>query len=243
MTAMPSSPYNQFHPEWRERLQRMMKEQRYNARTLSVAAGLSESTVHEWLNPKKLKTPSFPSIAAVAKALGISLDVLTIDNEHAQASQEKDIAPYAINYAKLAGELRAGNWKESGVYAVEDTVLIPAVSHPDFNGIEQFAWRVNGNSMNRVAPRGSFVIGVSFYDIRHFRRLKSGDIVVCRRMEAGKCEYTLKRAVMVGGAFRLDPESSDEQHQDPIWLSTDEDGEESEVLATHLIIGGFQFYV
>jgi transcriptional regulator with XRE-family HTH domain len=240
---MPSSPYNSFLPDWRERLRRVLEERRYSARAVSIDAGLGQTTVSEWLNPNKRKQPSLESFAAVAKLLNISLDNF-VDASLSDATVGEDrISPATIEHAQLLGELRAGNWRERDVYSVDETTLVPAFNHPDFAGIKQYAWRVSGNSMNRLARHNSFVIGVSFHDISRFRRLRTDDLVVCQRRNGDLHEYTLKRAVLENGVFRLEPESHDERHQKPIWLASDPHGEDEDVQATHLIIGGFQFFI
>lgn len=243
MGFMPSNPYTSFLPDWRERLKRVLDERRYSARAISMEAGLGQTTVSEWLNPNKKKQPSLESFAAVAKVLKISLD----DFVDASASDGRlsnlPLTPVAIEHATLLGELRAGNWRERDVYAVDETTLIPAFHHPDFAGVKQYAWRVSGNSMNRLAKHNSFVIGVSFMEISRFRRLRTEDLVVCQRRRGDLHEYTLKRAVYEDGRYRLEPESTDDRHQQPIWLSSDPHDEDDEVAATHLIIGSFQFFV
>lgn len=241
---MPSSPYQTLHPDWRDRLQRLMKERRFNARSLSLEAGLGASTISEWLNPKKLKQPSLASAKAVAEALQVSLDAFfeapSTINENDKGSVE------AINhvYAQLVGAVEAGAWREPDMYAVQEDVSIPIVPHPDFLGLQQYAWKVVGTSMNKVAEAGSFVIGVSFYDIRRRRELRSGDLVICEiTKDDDTREYTLKRVTRINGRYRLDPESTDERHSAPVWTSDDPHGENQTVKATHLIIGKYALFV
>jgi transcriptional regulator with XRE-family HTH domain len=248
---MPSSPYQTLLPDWRDRLQRLMKERRFNARSLSLAAGLGASTISEWLNPRKLKQPSLASARAVAEALQVSLDAFfepPATEDETAPDQFKGVDGTSahltqVAYAELVGVVEAGAFRDPNMYAVEELRSIPIVPHPDFTGFQQFAWKVVGNSMNKVAEPGSYVIGVSFYDIRRRRELRSGDLVICEMSHDGLREYTLKRVTRVNGKYRLDPESTDSKFDGPVWTSDDPHGENQSVKATHLIIGKYALFV
>jgi SOS-response transcriptional repressor LexA len=241
---MPSSPYQTLLPDWRDRLQRLMKDRRFNPRSLSLAAGLGASTISEWLNPKKLKQPSLASAKAVAEALQVSLDAFFEAPTTENYVDEGDVQAVNHVYAQLVGAVEAGAWREPDMYAVQEDVSIPIVPHPDFLGVQQYAWKVVGTSMNKVAEPGSFVIGVSFYDIRRRRELRSGDLVICEiKKDDGTREYTLKRVSRANGRYRLDPESTDPKFDGPVWTSDDPHGENERVKATHLIIGKYALFV
>jgi len=238
---MPSAPFAKTVSGWRERLQAAMQERNLSARRLATTAGLNEGAVSEWLNPKKHKQPSFQSLAAVARVLGVSVSMFAEGSGESYEENGNDISPTQISYATVKGDLEAGIWREPTVYVVDDETLIPAVPHPDFAGLKQYAWRVCGNSMNLLVQPGAYVIGISFHDLAPRRELRAGDVVVCERRDGDKVECTLKRVAKDGTRFRLNAESDDGRFQKPVWLSEDEDGEEVSVSATHLIIGSFQF--
>lgn len=239
--AMPSAPFAKTVSGWRERLQAAMDERNLSARKLALRADLNPGAISEWLNPKKQKQPSFQSLAAVAKVLGVSVSLFAEDGVDNEPELGNDISPSQISYATVNGELEAGIWREPTVYVVDDATLIPAVPHPDFIGIKQYAWRVCGNSMNLLVAPGAYVIGISFHDIWPRRELRDGDVVVCERRDGDKVECTLKRVAKDGDRFRLDAESDDDRFKKPVWISADEDGEEVSVQATYLIIGSFRF--
>ncbi|ACL57595.1 hypothetical protein Mnod_2632 [Methylobacterium nodulans ORS 2060] len=123
---------------------------------------------------------------------------------------------------------------------LEELIHVPSIPHPEYAGLKQYAWRVEGTSMNRVVKAGSYVIGVAFADMP--RRIQHRDLVVCQRRDHDRYEYTLKRVAITDVGIRLDPESDDPAWQDPVWLSSGETGG-IEVEATHLIIGTFSFLV
>lgn len=240
MVAMPSGPMINLRNDWRDHLTSLMGERRFNARSLALAAGLGQSTVSEWLNPNKKKEPSFGSMAKVAEALGVSMDEFS-PSPMQQRVAGNLISPVKLSYAQMIGVLQAGAWVEAGSHMIEEIVSVPVVPHRDFVGIKQYAWRVMGNSMNRVAKHDSYVVGVSFFDIGSWRPLRTGDVVVCQRQDGDRCEYTLKRVAKTDRGYRLDPDSDDPRWQEPVWLEDGPNGECEDVQATHLIIGQFTF--
>ena len=240
-------------PEWRFVLYLDIQSLGKTSRSLSLNAGLDASTVSEWF--RKGKTPSAANLQAVLNQLQISLTNFVdeqkplgsqIDEEPKRAGslnlRKKDhkqpLAPKALAHAILLGPLRAGVWQEPRVLELDEAVYVPTIPHPEFAGMTQYAWRVEGNSMDRVAKPGSYVIGVSFRDMP--RPPQHRDLVVVERRDGGLVEYTLKRVAMTLTGTRLDPESDDPKWQEPAWAS---DGEKDgvEVVATHLVIGNFSF--
>ncbi len=240
MSGMPSAPMKTLRADWRDVLAREMEAQRYNPRSLALAAELGQTTVSEWLNPNKRKNPSFESIAKVAQVLKLPMEQLTTNSSQPRVAGNL-ISPVKIAYAEMTGVLQAGSWVEAGANMVEEIVSVPIVPHQDFIGVRQYAWRVMGNSMNRIAKHDSYVVGVSFFDIRGWRPMKHGDVVVCQRVDGERCEYTLKRVVRTAEGYRLDPDSDDPRWQEPVWLQNGDNGEFEQVTATHLIIGQFAF--
>ena len=240
MRPRKAHPY--MRPDWRERLQQLQLEKRYTDRALSVAAELNPSAVNEW--HRKGKTPSLESIVAVAGVLEVPpsefLDV-EVANQISSGGLVSREDPQPTGNAQLMGTLQAGIWQEPGRAAVPTGAAIPRILHPDYAELHQYAWEVVGPSMNRVAPSGSYVIGVSYYDLH--RRPQHNDIAVCERWRGDRVEYTVKRVRYTKEGIRLDPESDDPAFQESLWLSTEPNDEEGLVRATHLIIGAVRLFV
>jgi transcriptional regulator with XRE-family HTH domain len=102
-----------------------------------------------------------------------------------------------------------------------------------FPGVERFALRVIGDSMDLIAPSGSTVICVKIIDIG--RQPTSGEIVVVlNRAPEGFLEATLKEYVEKAGEGYLWPRSSNPDFQQP--LKFGDQGEEDQTTIHALAI-------
>lgn len=97
----------------------------------------------------------------------------------------------------VVGEVQAGRLTDIEPSLDGEVIVIPHASDA------AFALRVEGSSMDRIAPPGALVI----VD-QHQRVVAPGDLAVFRR--AG--EATFKRLSLIGNALYLTPESFDPTH-------------------------------
>jgi transcriptional regulator with XRE-family HTH domain len=156
------------------------------------------------------KTKTTKHIFKIATALGVKASDL-----------DENISGYEINSAEhlsVAGEVRAGAWLEIDSEH-EKTELIPISADQRYKLQRQYALRVVGTSMNKIAKPGTFVIVADWSD--NGAELREGDLVVARRERGHTYEVTLKRARMVSGTWELWPESDDPKYQEPLKLEGD----------------------
>ena len=136
---------------------------------------------------------------------------------------------------RVEGEVRAGAWLEIDCENESDE-WIPFSKDPLYENARQFPLRVIGQSMNKFASHGTFVIVASWEDIG--ADIKDGDIVIARRQRGMAYEVTLKRARKTNKGWQLVPESTDPKHQEPIhWQNNNE---ESETIVTGKVIGKYE---
>lgn len=237
LPRVPSSPFQVLKSDWREVLARKVKESGKSKREVSLEAGLNHSAVSEWLRKKKPKHPSFAALAKVASVLKCSLDSFAERDHTLSATRREDLEPSDIRHAPVVGYVQAGAWHEPEMFDISETTYVPLVQSPEYRGITQYAWRVVGPSINRIADDGAYVIGVRFDDVG--RAPRDGEYVICERHRHGVYEYTVKRVRLVDRGVQLVPDSTDSRFQEPVWLS---DGEKAgvEVRATHLLIGVYR---
>lgn len=134
----------------------------------------------------------------------------------------------------IIGIVRAGTWQDadagdSGLYEV-----VPAA--PDAPATWQYAFTVEGTSLNRVAEPGSILICLDV--VKSHIEIKDSDLVVIERRRFGgqMVERTGKRVRKVIDGFELWPDSTDPAHQEPILLKSIPDGDEIEIIAKVLWI-------
>lgn len=129
----------------------------------------------------------------------------------------------------VVGEVAAGLWREGNADFTGRNLgspTMPVAAHPDYPSHAQRLYKVVGNSINRVAEHGEYLHAVNI----HSADLKpeEGDLVVVRRLDHGKAEYTAKTLAYVGGRWVLRPESTDSDWQEDLVVKGD-DGIEIEI--------------
>lgn len=245
MPLVPSPPYQRLRDDWRDVLRRVIKSSPLkNATQTSLAAGLTHSTVGEWIRETKgfkQKSPSFDSLAQVARVLNVSLDIFVEGDAAARiAETHGKLEAASARVAPLVGLIQAGVWQEPGMLDFEEAIEVPHSPHPVYGALPQFAWRVVGSSMNRIARNGEYVIGVKLIDIG--ARPPENAPVVVERRRGSTYEYTAKRIRYLPDGIQLVPDSEDERFQQPVWVSNHA-GDDEEVEATHLIIGVYRHVI
>ncbi|MDP2354599.1 MAG: S24 family peptidase [Beijerinckiaceae bacterium] len=181
---------------------------------ISKAIGIDHAQVSRMLDGKRrLK---HWEIAKIAAYLGEPVPNLV---GAPQAASETGHLPLAENRSKVIsvpvrGECAGGRWMEYdlGDSTYDDVPVVPT----RFGGLEQFAYRVHGASMDKVKILdGDYVVCVPYFDAR--ARLTDGDVVVVERRRGGLYERTCKSLELrAGGIAALVSQSNDPRHADPL---------------------------
>ena len=137
--------------------------------------------------------------------------------------------------APVRGLAAAGLWQEDSRQIGDDTP-VPASPNPRYANRPQIAFRVVGNSMDRLVADGEYVICIDFAESP--MHLRDGDIVVAERRRGGETERTVKRVRTDGQTIELWPDSNDPEHQTPIILNGASD--HVEVLVIGIVIGFYR---
>lgn len=118
----------------------------------------------------------------------------------------------------ITGIVRAGTWQD--VNAGDSDLYQYVPSALDWPPEWQFAYTVEGNSLDRIAPSGSVLICLDLIKARgdHRSNLSNQDLVIIERTRYGgeMIERTAKRVNKTRNGFELWPESNDPAHQEPI---------------------------
>ena len=233
---VPSSPFQRLRTDWRVVLERHMGRRGLSKRALSLKAGLNETAVSEWLRAtgnKKPKMPSFDALAKVALALEVSLDEFTSVDEGGGGTLNSVVS----DSVKVIGSVQAGAWQEPTMLTVEEDVTVPYIPNPKYSGLKQFAWRVVGPSLNRIAKDGDYIIGVSIVELGY--QPPENAVVICVRHRHDLCEYTAKRIHYTPHGTELRPDSDNPRFQESTWMTRIAD-EGDFVEITHMIIGVYR---
>lgn len=144
-------------------------------------------------------------------------------------------APLSLASVPVLGNVSAGTWLEvqEGDAAEVNQFVQPDVKFP---AMWQYAFRVEGTSLNKIAEPGSILICVDL--IKSGTNIQDNDLVIVERTRfAGQMmERTAKRVRKVISGYELWPESTDPEHQKPIRINGGDEGEEVRVAAKVLWI-------
>jgi transcriptional regulator with XRE-family HTH domain len=112
----------------------------------------------------------------------------------------------------LWGEVAGGVWAE--VRDSQDTELerVPVAPDPRYPADAQYALKIRGNSVNRIAKHGTIVICVDI--VAAGVELRDGDLVWVERKRGSLVEATIKRLRKGKSGPELWPESDDPQFQE-----------------------------
>lgn len=137
---------------------------------------------------------------------------------------------------KVTGKVAANTWLDVDEmdFGYEDEEPVPA--SPDYPPSLQFALKVEGNCLNKIAPHGARlvclnIIGANYDPV-------PGDLVIVERRRFGgqMIERTAKRLRATAKGFELWPESTDAAHQEPLSMNDTPEGVEVQVIGKVLWI-------
>lgn len=165
-----------------------------------------------------------------ARKFKVALDWLLAGKE----SRVRPLSDKPLATIPIVGIVRAGAWQD--VDAGDSSVYESVPAAPDAPSEWQFAYVVEGTSLDKIAKQGDILICLDI--IKSGIDVKDGDLVVVERarFSGQMVERTGKRIRRVIGGFELWPESNDPQYQDPIKVNGVEDGDEIRVVAKVLWI-------
>ena len=193
-----------------ERLKNIIEEKGYSVMSLSRESGVPYTTIRSMIE-RNLTNASIDNVIKICRVLGIDVESL-IDQRNGVVAEKKTsyITKPTISLP-LYGDIAAG-----ALSAVEpvtkdnvEYITLPKNMLGKYaNRRDLFALKVNGESMNKIIPNGSYVVCKPI----EIEELKEDDIVIFSH----DSEYSMKR-------FRRDeenqllifsPESTDRKYHD-----------------------------
>lgn len=179
-------------------------------------AKISPSTITRFMNNPGYKfTPSTSTLEKIAKATGISPAPFFEAKDYASSSllpfESKTLydESWAIEDIKLEstlviGAVAPGVWKEAGLLGISQSAPISIM--PSVHGAKPsdfFAVRVEGDSVDRIAQSGDFLICQRINSLK--QPLESGSFVIVeRRLKAlPLLELTARVTTIVDGQWHL----------------------------------------
>lgn len=193
--------------EMNQRIYLARREAKLTQSDLAKAVGVTRGAVAQWESGDV--RPRHTTLTKIAEATGKSIQWL-------ESGVDEKIVGLTV-----VGEVAAGMWKEGHISFKQ--YARPVTPHPDYPADAQRMYRVVGNSLNKLVQDGEFIhcVDVMASGVTPV----SGDLVVVRRSEHGRVEYSAKRFIRKNGEATLRPESDDPDFQDDLEITGDDDTE------------------
>lgn len=139
--------------------------------------------------------------------------LLALDQIRASEVQLLDSDPPFKDTLWVKGSVAAGVWREQIDWPQDEWYPIE-VGLPSAPGVERFALRMDGFSMDKTIPPGSNLecIRVAFGEIDP----QDGDLVIAQRKRHELIEMTCKRLVRTGDVWELKCESTKPEFRDMV---------------------------
>jgi transcriptional regulator with XRE-family HTH domain len=235
MTATPDDQERR-----RTALRRFLEVHRLSVNALAKKAGIPESTLRSFLGGVSA-TMTVATYDRLAKATDRPIGELL-------GEVDPTSARVPTRLIRVVGAVQAGAWREALELPPDEQFDIAAPIDEAYSGLPVIALRVQGASMNRVFPEGTYLVCVNLVHLgdRLYRRTgqpyrcRNGDyVIVQRRDRHGLLEATVKEYVVDDrGRSWLWPRSDDPEFQAP-WPIPDGDPEDDgeDLRITALVVG------
>jgi phage-related cro/CI family transcription regulator len=183
-------------------LQRYMFEHNKDRQQVCLDLGIKYSTFAEWINGKKY--PRIDKIELLANYFGIQKSDL-IEEKRTFNSVEVPQYPFIPDAVAAGMPCTIEGIKELPTIGISDAIMGKYAGNKHI-----IIMRVNGESMNKVIPSGSFVAVKT--DV-NADSLKDGDLVVFGKEH----EYSLKHFYNAGDKIIFKPNSTDVKFTDHVY--------------------------
>jgi transcriptional regulator with XRE-family HTH domain len=145
----------------------------------------------------------------------------------------------SLEILPVRGKVAAGVWLEMADTA-QALGYAPVSSDPDFDGHDQWLEEVDGDSMDKVYPAGTFVHVVDAISIGYAPRAGDHVIVMRRSQQGGLIERSLKTVALNRGRVELWPESTNPAWSRPLSYAQGAKGDDVTVEIVALVIGEYR---
>lgn len=181
----------------------------------STLAGLSQDAIQNiFRNPESV--PNGATLNKLAGVLKTTTDFL-LSGDTSARFETLEMRQTEVFHMPVRGVVAAGHWKEDDELVQEPGEFIPMADDSRYASHPQYALRVEGESMNKSFPNGSYVIVVEEFG----RELRNEDVVVVLRKRGGFTERTIKIARQSNGQWELHPNSTEASYT-PFIIDGDE---------------------
>ena len=216
----------------RKRLADAIEDKGFDYKELSLRLGRNHAYLHQFINksvPKSLHEVDRKKLALWLEIGEDELGAPFIERNHLQtANVAEDTSSEGtlgrFKQVRIVGSVKASSWQDVTEQPTnEEPQYVPSAS--DFPADWQYAYTVDGPSVNKTARDGDILVCVDL--IKSGADVVENDLVIVERtrFNGAMLERTAKRVRKAIAGPELWPDSDDPEHQDPIPLSAADDDE------------------
>lgn len=219
------------------RIQKRLNELNLTANAASLRAGLPRDAVRDILTGKS-QNPRGDTIMKISIALETDPAYLLIGRPptmYPGTDQDEDV------FLPIKHTVAAGAWREIEDYGYDVPVETrPVARLMKFAYFDQWLERVQGDSMDRMIPPGSFVHVVDAIQMHYEARDKDVVVVERKRAQGALFERSLKQLASSPSGFQLWPRSHNPKWDKPLALADQADtGDDMKVQIVGLVIRAY----
>jgi SOS-response transcriptional repressor LexA len=183
-----------------DRVRKLRKERGLSQMDLAKAVGMRQQGIQSIEEGKSQRPRKLREIAA---ALRTTEDWLLGETPLNEIPAEL----FQVGEIPVIGEVAAGLWLEVGTMPEEPLEMLPFV--PALSTKASYALRVRGNSVDKIAPDGAYLICADIGTSG--AAIENDDLVIVERLQAqgSMREVTVKRVRLKKDGLVLLPESTD----------------------------------
>lgn len=203
-------------------IRRLREEKKLSQAQLAELVGTSQPQI------KRLEDGARKLTKEWAERIAPHLDTTAYNLMFPGTEAQGDLTPVSapIGAIPVTGKVAANAWLsvEDMDFSYDDIEYVPSAS--GYPADLQFALKVDGNCLNKIANHGDRLICLD--TAKTGIDVDDGDLVIVerRRYEGQMVERTAKRLRRTADGFELWPESTDPNHQEPIKLNRPANGDE-----------------
>ncbi|EXL06238.1 hypothetical protein BG46_15815 [Brucella anthropi] len=223
---------------WVERLNEALAKKAWTKAELQRQSGVPYDNIVKYLGGK-VDQPRGDTLPKLAQALGV--DPLWLEkgiSSSAPIIAKPSLTPIqqSVGSIPVTGKVAANTWLsvDDMDFGYDDIEYVPSASgYP----VElQFALKVEGNCLNKIANHGDRLICLDI--AKTGIETEDGDLVIVERsrFEGQMIERTAKRLRRTADGYELWPESTDPAHQEPIKLHRVDNGDHVRIIGKVLWI-------
>lgn len=218
-----------------QRLKDIRQRAGLSMQELAKAMGYRNSSSYQrYEDPSLTRDDSLP-IKFVQKLLPV------VTGKGAPAISDREImelvgpllATSTTEQMEVSGRVAAGIWQDLDETSQTPLGYLPVQNDRRYAGRHQYALLVDGESMNKILPSGTYVVVVEAFG----RSPRHDDLVVVRRNRSGLIERTVKRVNIDNGTVEFRPESTSESFK-PLILEGNADETQIEIEA--YVVGSYR---